>query len=110
MIKSPTLHGTERFDTSLPAVVRKCNTPCCVVEEISICVTGATAISQSWRPGLCRRIYKSEGLSRAVCSGVVPAGREKSIIDVSSMYGPHVFHSSSSGAFDVTRRLPLCEC
>lgn len=47
MIKSPTLQDTESFGTSMPAVVGKCNMPCCVVEEISICGTGATGSVQA---------------------------------------------------------------
>lgn len=39
MIKGLTLHDTESFDTSLPAVVRKFNMPRCVGDEISICLT-----------------------------------------------------------------------
>lgn len=87
MIKSPALHDTESFDTSMPAVVRKCNMPCCVVEEISICVTGATAILQSSCLDLCRLIYKCEGPSMAVCFEVTPAGHEKSIMHPRGTYG-----------------------
>lgn len=89
MIKSSTLHDTESFDTSMPAVVRKCNMPCCVVGEISICVTGVTAILQSSSLDLRRLIYKSEGPSTAA----TPAGREKSIMHPSGTYGPHAFLS-----------------
>lgn len=39
MIKGPTLHDTESFDTSLPAAGRKFNMPRCIGDEISICVT-----------------------------------------------------------------------
>lgn len=110
MIKSPTLQDTQSFGTSVPAVVGKCNMPCCVVEEISICVTGATAILQSWSLDLRRLISKREEPSTAVCSEVTPVGREESIMNPRGTHGPHAFHPSSPGAFDVAGRLLLCKC
>lgn len=75
MIKSPTLHDTESFDTSLPAVVRKFNMPHCVGDDIRVCVTWLLFYKAESRD-LCRRIYKYEGLLMAVCSEVALAGRE----------------------------------